>query len=183
MLYLENYTILNNLDDHYSAIVTQVLDSTISEIIETASETYLTIHELQIIGRGHCRASATDFIKILEHELEYRVKDSLLTSIRPLINKNYNQKTSIIDLNTILSEELGLLLNIQQVVDNVMKQVYQQADTLASVWRSFTNKKWAEIVHHERNESIALKAWLRSWLLDVEFTLKDVFDSKISALI
>ncbi|KAI9258332.1 hypothetical protein EDC94DRAFT_695454 [Helicostylum pulchrum] len=183
LLYLENYNILNNVDDHYNAIVTQVLDSTISEIIETASETYLTIHELQIIGRGHCRTSATDFIKILEYELEHRVKDSLLASIRPLINRNYNEKTSIIDLNTILSEELGLLLNAQQVADNVMKQVYQRVDTLASVWRSFTNKRWAETVHHERNESIALKAWLCSWLLDIEFTLKDMFDSQISALI
>ncbi|GAA5816828.1 hypothetical protein MFLAVUS_010362 [Mucor flavus] len=169
--------------DHYSVIVTQVLDSTISEIVETALETYLTIHELQIIGRGHCRTSATDFIKILEHELEYQVKDSLLVSIRPLINKNYNEKTSIINLNTILSEELGLLLNAQQVADNVIKQVYQRVDTLSSVWRSFTNKKWAETVHHERNESLALKAWLCSWLLDIEFTLKDVFDSQISALI
>lgn len=53
LLYLENYTTLNNLDDHYNVIVTQVLDSTISEIIETALETYLTIHELQIIGRGN----------------------------------------------------------------------------------------------------------------------------------
>lgn len=50
--YLENYNTLNSLDDYYSTIAEQVLVTTIKEIIETAPETYLIIHELQLIGKG-----------------------------------------------------------------------------------------------------------------------------------
>lgn len=52
LLSLENDSLLNNLEEYYSKITTEVLDSTISEIMETASETYLTIHQLQFVGRG-----------------------------------------------------------------------------------------------------------------------------------
>lgn len=50
--YIENYNRITDLDDFYSTIVNQVVDYTINEIIETAPETYLTIHELQLVGRG-----------------------------------------------------------------------------------------------------------------------------------
>ena len=50
--YINSYKNLNELESYYSQIVGQVVDATVSEIIETASETYLTIHELQFAGRG-----------------------------------------------------------------------------------------------------------------------------------
>lgn len=50
--YIDTYKNINELESYYSNIVSQVVDSTVSEIIETAPETYLTIHELQFAGRG-----------------------------------------------------------------------------------------------------------------------------------
>lgn len=49
---IENYKLLDTLDDYYHAIVEEVVDLTIKEVKETARETFLTIHELQWIGRG-----------------------------------------------------------------------------------------------------------------------------------
>lgn len=50
--YINTYKNINELESYYSNIVNQVVDTTVSEIIETAPETYLTIHELQFAGRG-----------------------------------------------------------------------------------------------------------------------------------
>lgn len=50
--YVDNYNRITDLDDFYSTIVHQVVDNTMNEIIETAPETFLTIHELQLVGRG-----------------------------------------------------------------------------------------------------------------------------------
>lgn len=50
--YIDTYKNINELESYYSKIVSQVVDTTVSEIIETAPETYLTIHELQFAGRG-----------------------------------------------------------------------------------------------------------------------------------
>ncbi|KAI9361308.1 hypothetical protein BD770DRAFT_441331 [Pilaira anomala] len=182
LLSLENDSLLNNLEAYYSKIATEVLDSTISEIMETVSETYLTIHQLQFAGREYCHISVAQLMQVLEYELEHQVKDSLLGSIGPLIKLNYKENTNLMELNTMISEQLGLLVNAKQVADNVMKQIYQEKGEtyFSSIWKSMFDKKWAETVRHERNEIMALKAWLSSWLLDIEFTLKDTLDTEIA---
>ncbi|KAI9478900.1 MAG: hypothetical protein EXX96DRAFT_572653 [Benjaminiella poitrasii] len=50
--YLNEYKSINELELYYSNLVTDVLETTINEILQNAPETYLTIHELQYIGRG-----------------------------------------------------------------------------------------------------------------------------------
>lgn len=45
---------IDELDSYYTTILDDVIESTINEILETAPETYLTIHELQYTGRGNC---------------------------------------------------------------------------------------------------------------------------------
>lgn len=136
-------------------------------------------------SKDYCQISVAQLMQVLEYELEHQVKDSLLGSIRPWIKSNYKQTTNLIELNTMLSEQLGLLVNAKQVADNVMKQIYQEkVETyFSSIWKSMFDKKWAERVHHERNEIIALKAWLSSWLLDIEFTLKDTLDTEIATVV
>jgi hypothetical protein len=51
-IYIENYHRLEKLNDYYYTIVNQVVESTLNEVLETAPETFTTIHELQIVGRG-----------------------------------------------------------------------------------------------------------------------------------
>jgi hypothetical protein len=48
-----NRQTIDELDNYYTKILNNVIDSTISEILEAAPETYLTIHELQYTGRGN----------------------------------------------------------------------------------------------------------------------------------
>lgn len=50
--YLGDYNRVDSLDSYYSAIAEKVLDTTITEIMEAAPESYSIIHELQITGKG-----------------------------------------------------------------------------------------------------------------------------------
>lgn len=51
--YLENYNLVDSLDIYYSTIAEKVLDTIIIEIMEATPESYLIIHELQLIGKGN----------------------------------------------------------------------------------------------------------------------------------
>jgi hypothetical protein len=120
---------------------------------------------------------------VLHHQLNHRVKDSLLTSIQPLVEQ-YNDN-DIIQFNHDISQQLGLVLSPKQLSHQIIQQVYQAIDNshiIARIWKLITDKQWAETRQHERSESIAIEAWLRSWLMDIEFALQDEFDSNIRSL-
>ncbi|EPB87857.1 hypothetical protein HMPREF1544_05386 [Mucor circinelloides 1006PhL] len=184
--YINTYKNINELESYYSNIVNQVVDTTVSEIIETAPETYLTIHELQFAGREYCRITLKGFLDVLEHELTHHIKDNLLASIRPLL-EGYN-KNDVIEYNHYISQQLGSILNPKQFSQNIIRAVYHEnqdnkdSSTVYKIWKLITNPTWAQTVHHESNESMALEAWLHSWLMDIEYTLKDDFDAKVYSL-
>lgn len=178
--YIESYKLLDTLDNYYHPIVEKVVGTTIKEVKETARETFLTIHELQWIGREHCRISVNAFTDLLSRELDRQVKNNLLISVQPLLQTFYSDM-SIPDLNNVMSQQLGLLLNPEQVSKDIIKQLYHHENQgiFTKHIRPLFDKKWAQTIHHEKNEFFALEAWLRSWLMDVETLLKDEFDAKI----
>jgi hypothetical protein len=190
---------IDALDSYYTTILTNIIESTSNEILESAPETYLTIHELQYAGRGnyffipyivglivmieYCRVSSQNFMMVLDQQLNHRVKNNLLVSIRPLVNR-YNG-IDIIQFNHDMSRQLGLILNPKQLSHQIIQQVYQAIDNshiAIRIWKLITDKQWAKTRKHETNESIAIEAWLRSWLMDIEYALQDEFDSNIQFL-
>jgi hypothetical protein len=50
--YINTYKNINQLEDLYSAIVNDIVNTTIEEILDVAPDTFLTIHELQFTGKG-----------------------------------------------------------------------------------------------------------------------------------
>jgi hypothetical protein len=47
------YLRLDQLEKYYSNIVNKAFDSNVDEILESMPETFLTIHELQLLGKGN----------------------------------------------------------------------------------------------------------------------------------
>lgn len=123
---------------------------------------------------------------VLEHELTHHIKDNLLASIRPLL-EGYD-KNDVIEYNHYISQQLGSILNPKQFSQNIIRAVYHEnqdnkdTSTAYKIWKLITNPTWAQTVHHESNESMALEAWLHSWLMDIEDILKDDFDAKVYSL-
>jgi hypothetical protein len=124
-------------------------------------------------------------MQVLEQELFRQVKNSLLVSVRPLITTLfYENTTNQIELNAMMSQELGNLLNPQRVSLDIIQQVYpKETLNIINYFRLLFDKTWSKTMHHKKNELFALEAWLRSWLMDIEFMLKDEFDSNLSALL
>ncbi|KAI8643252.1 hypothetical protein BD408DRAFT_431629 [Parasitella parasitica] len=183
--YINTYNNINALESYYRKIVNQVIDDTVSEIMETAPETYLTIHELQFAGRDYCRITLKSFMAALQEELSHHIKDSLIASIRPLL-ESYDG--GIIEYNQRISHQLGLILNPEDLSRRIIRKVYYQnqkskaTSTVLKIWKLLVDQQWAQTVRHESNESKAVEAWLRAWLVDVEYSLNDEFDAKISSL-
>lgn len=131
----------------------------------------------------YCRVSIHDFMMVLSHQLNHEVKYSLIASVRPLVEK-YNDD-NIIEFNHDISQQLGLVLNPKQLSHQIIQEIYQPIDhnhLIVRIWKMITDKLWVETKQHERNESIAIETWLRSWLMDIEFTLQDEFDFNIHSL-
>lgn len=108
------------------------------------------------------------------------MKNNLLISVQPLLQTFYSDM-SIPDLNNVMSQQLGLSLNPEQVSKDIIKQLYQHENQgiFTKHIRPLFDKKWAQTIHHEKNEFFALEAWFRSWLMDIEALLKDEFDARI----
>jgi hypothetical protein len=92
------------------------------------------------------------------------------------------------ELNIMMSEELATILDPQRVSVDIINQVYEEQQQekinyFINYFRLYFDKQWAQTIHHKKNEFFALEAWLRSWLMDIEFMLKDEFDSKLSLLL
>jgi hypothetical protein len=120
-------------------------------------------------------------MQLLVNQLNGQVKNDLLVSVRPLIDHYYPEKhDDILELNTIISQQLGLILNPSQLSNHMVQQLYPQSSS--KWWKVWFDKKWAQRIHHEKNELNALNAWLRSWLMDIEYILKDEFDLRISTM-
>ncbi|KAI7897068.1 uncharacterized protein EV154DRAFT_116205 [Mucor mucedo] len=183
--YLENYNLADSLDSYYSRISEKVLDNTISEIMEAAPESYLIIHELQLIGKDYCRSQLENLLEVLEHNLNHKVRNSILSSIRPLVDGIADKRADLIELNTVMSQQLGSILSAKAVASNIIRQIYQEDKNsyIVQFWKLHSDKIWAETVHHELNEFIALEAWLHSWLMDFEYIFKEAFDTQVSTLI
>ncbi|CEP15940.1 hypothetical protein [Parasitella parasitica] len=179
-----SYNNINALEAYYIKIVDQVINDTISEIMETAPETYLTIHELQFAD--YCRITLERFMAALQADLDYHIKYSLIASIRPLLEGYDND--DIIEYNQRISHQLGLLLDPQHLSHKIIQKVYHEnqrnknTGIMLKMWKLLTDQQWAQTVRHESNEAMAIEGWLRSWLLDVEYSLNDEFDAKIYSL-
>ncbi|KAI8051922.1 uncharacterized protein B0P05DRAFT_575633 [Gilbertella persicaria] len=176
-----HFHINEELTSHYTAIVDRITESTIHEIIETAPETFLTIHQLQFTGKDYCRTSLILFIDTLEQRLN-QIKTELIFAVQPSLQAINEPKHSL-ELNSRLSHQLGLVLNPIETAHQIINQVYAQHNPpMNIVWkiiRLFIDQHWAQTLQHEANESLALQAWLCSWLSDIEFSLKDEFDTNL----
>lgn len=124
-------------------------------------------------------------MQVLEHQLNHVIRNSLLASIRPFIDGVIDKKSNMIELNTVMSQQLGSLLTPKEVARSIIRQIYQddKNSVFDQFWKLHTDKKWAQTNHHERNEFTALEAWLHSWLMDFEFILKYEFDAQISTVL
>lgn len=132
-----------------------------------------------------CRITVKNFMDVLEHQLNHHVKDNLIASIRPLL-EDYNNE-DILEYNTHISQQLGSILNPKQFSHEIIQKIYRQnqgesTSTVLKIWKLITDKKWTQTLQHESNESMALEAWLQSWLMDIEHSLKDDFDAKTYSL-
>ncbi|KAI7901843.1 uncharacterized protein BX663DRAFT_552756 [Cokeromyces recurvatus] len=181
---------LNELELYYSKIVNNVIDSTLNDIFESAPETYLTIHELQFIGKDQCQTSLQGFMQTLQYYLNNnKVKNDLLPSIRPLL-LDHDDKESLQEFNVYLSKQLSSILDPENLSRQIIQSFYQYSKNednkwilLSKIWKLITDKKSIKSIHHERNESLALKAWLNSWLMNIQFILNNEFDSQINSLL
>lgn len=122
-------------------------------------------------------------MQLLANQLNRQMKNSLLVSVRPLVDHYYVEKQNdILGLNTIISQQLGLIVNPSQLSNQIVQQLYppsQEEQKFSLIWKFWFDKKWTQTIHHEKNELKALEAWLRSWLMDIEYILKDEFDSRV----
>lgn len=119
---------------------------------------------------------------MLEHDLNHKVRNSVLSSIRPLVDGIVDKKADMIELNTLMSQQLGSIISTKAVASSIIRQIYQEDKNSAIVqfWKLHSDKIWAETVHHELNEFTALEAWLHSWLMDFEYIFKEEFDAQVS---
>jgi hypothetical protein len=51
------YPTIDQLEEHYAQIVSKVVDKTLNDLLENVPETFLTIHELQSLGKGNTLSS------------------------------------------------------------------------------------------------------------------------------
>lgn len=126
-------------------------------------------------------------MSILRHHLDQYIRDSLPVSIKPLL-ENDQRHEDILELNQYISQQLGAIINPSYRSHQIILEVYAQneqehSSPLARIWKIISNRQWYLTLRHESNESKALESWLHSWLMDIELTLKDEFDSKISNLL
>ncbi|KAI8968178.1 hypothetical protein BDF20DRAFT_165404 [Mycotypha africana] len=186
--YLKRYQNMNEFERYYTNIVNLAMDEVVRDLIETAADTYYTIHELQFVGKDYCNLIYTDITHSLEYQMNHKVRYRLLAAIRPLIDIYYDQNKkvkSIIELNHFIGQQLGLILNAHHLSDQIIRQISDSKSTnniLQRLWKLVTNRKYAEARQHELNESIALQAWLQSWLTDIEFIVTEDFDSNLYTL-
>ncbi|KAI8355579.1 hypothetical protein BD560DRAFT_449526 [Blakeslea trispora] len=185
---LPQVNITKNMDDleaYYSSIVKNVTESTINEIMESVSETFETIHQLQLSGRDNCRTSADYFKQTLKKQLSHSKKE-LLAAVRPSLEQVQNKSLSKEEINQYMSHQLGtIVLNPVETAHRIITQVYihnNSQDIKSTVWKIFRmlmDKQWTETLQHEANESSALQAWLRSWLSDIEVVIKEKLDHRL----
>ncbi|OBZ87375.1 hypothetical protein A0J61_04577 [Choanephora cucurbitarum] len=175
---------LDQLENDYYLIVKNVTESTIHEIMESALETFETIHQLQLSGRDDCRTSANDFKQTLKKQLSQSSKE-LLAAVRPSLEQVQNKNLNQDELNQHMSHQLGVtVLNPAETAHRIIAEVYvhHNKGTQSTVWKIFrmlVDKQWTDMLQHEANESSALQAWLSSWLTDIEVVMKVEFDNRL----
>lgn len=179
------YLRLDQLEKYYSHIVNKAFDSNVDELLESMPETFLTIHELQLLGKGnnlkftlslynnpffhieYCQTSLFNFLQILEVELK-NSKNNALVSIRPMLETNLRSGVDSLQLN--------LLFDPNHLAASIIHKLYASDMTAVDkIIQSLKSSSFRLRSHHEKNEAMALKAWLQSWLMDIEFALNEEF--------
>ncbi|KAL4212563.1 hypothetical protein CU097_013214 [Rhizopus azygosporus] len=156
----QSYPVIDQLEKHYVQIVSRVIDKTLDDLLENVPETFLTIHELQSLGKEYCQTSLFEFIQIIENEL-IKMKADLIAAIYPLLQTKQ-------DINAALIERI----NTKDLAYDIIHQLYAtDLSVLDRIIYTLSSRLFRLKQHHEANEALALRAWLSSWLMDIELAL------------
>ncbi|ORE04832.1 hypothetical protein BCV72DRAFT_7930 [Rhizopus microsporus var. microsporus] len=154
------YPTIDQLEEHYTQIVGKVIDKTLNDLLENVPETFLTIHELQSLGKEYCQTSLFEFIQIIESKL-IKMKADLVAAVHPLLETKQN-------INAALIERI----NTDDLAYDIIRQLYAtDLSALDRIIYTLSSRSFRLKQHHETNEALALRAWLSSWLMDIELAL------------
>jgi hypothetical protein len=74
------------------------------------------------------------------------------------------------------SLQLNLLFDPNHLAASIIHKLYASDMTaIDKIIQSLKSSSFRLRSHHEKNEAMALKAWLHSWLMDIEFALNEEF--------
>ncbi|KAI8059284.1 hypothetical protein BC940DRAFT_338276 [Gongronella butleri] len=197
--HINSYMLSNSLTDYYEAIVDQVMETSIGDIISSAPHSYMLFYPDHVSG---CQASVCPFIHALGDHLNL-MKSNLVASVRPLVDAhlptlplkmmpatNEAKTVDVVQVANQLSEamnilnqrmalHLGLIINANEAAEIIIRQ----SVPLTNSEHTSDASEYADTHKTATKATKAMTEWLHLWLSEIEGVFYSQFDERIQDVI